>query len=92
MAMWFVCFFYRNFIVNAILVEVQLLIMYCVYYCTQDGNEKLKPVPSLPGDREMLLRVLDGHQQEIDWLPGMPFAIVTYTACWLFLYVCLCQV
>ena len=38
----------------------------------QDANERLKPVPSIPGDRETLLRLLDRRQQEIDRLTGEP--------------------
>ena len=36
----------------------------------QDANERLKPVPSIPGDRKTLLRLLDRRQQEIDHLTG----------------------
>ena len=42
----------------------------CVLLYVQDANERLKPVPSIPGDRETLLRLLDRRQQEIDRLTG----------------------
>ena len=42
----------------------------CVLLYVQDANERLKPVPSIPGDRETLLRLLDRCQQEIDRLTG----------------------
>ena len=54
-----------------------LVAYYCVCYCTQDANERLKPVPSIPGDRETLLRLLDRRQQEIDRLTGKPCSTVT---------------
>ena len=42
----------------------------CVLLYVQDANERLKPVPSIPGDRETLLRLCDHRQQEIDCLTG----------------------
>ena len=46
----------------------------CVLLYLQDANERLKPVPSIPGDRETLLRLLDRRQQEIDRLTGELYA------------------
>ena len=80
--MWFVCFLYNSAIVSVILVEVvQLLVTHCVCCCAQDANERLKPVPSIPGDRETLLRLLDRRQQEVDRLTGKPCSTVIAGYC-----------
>ena len=63
----------------------------CMFY-TQDANERLKPVPSIPGDRETLLRLLDRHQQEIDRLTGYPCSTVTAGYSSLCVIVCVCVV
>jgi len=44
------------------------IILLC--YLLKDANERLKPLPSVPGDRETLLRLLNRRQQEIDHLTG----------------------
>ena len=49
-----------------------------MYVIAQDANERLKPVPSIPGDRETLLRLLDRRQQEIDRLTGKPCGSYSY--------------
>ena len=63
-----------------------------VCYCIQDANERLKPVPSIPGDRETLLRLLDRRQQEIDRLTGKPcnhyYRSVSYALLGVSVYMC----
>ena len=69
-------------------------VKYCVCFYTQDANERLKPVPSIPGDRETLLRLLDRRQQEIDRLTGKPCSTVAagYSPVSVIECVCRCHV